>query len=88
VRRLQNIAGRLHTRFGGVHTARVSGGRRSDEENGAEAEGPDPEHGLGKHAAIEASGNRSFPLLDQLYQTSHPNPQHWDDYDGPLVEQR
>jgi hypothetical protein len=40
----------------------------------------------GKHATIEASGNRSFPALDRLYETSHPNPQHWDDYDGPLVE--
>jgi hypothetical protein len=40
----------------------------------------------GKQAKIEASGNRSFPPLDTLYQTSHPNPEHWDDYDGPLVE--
>ena len=39
----------------------------------------------GKRAVIEASGNRSFPELDRLYQTSKPNPREWDDYDGPLL---
>lgn len=41
----------------------------------------------GKSAVLEASGNRSFPELDRLYQTTHPNPRHWDDYDGPLVDE-
>src|SRR5213596_3691403 len=40
-----------------------------------------------KTAIVEASGNRFFPELDRLYETTHPHPMHWDDYDGPLVEE-
>lgn len=39
-----------------------------------------------KTAVIEASGNRSFPVLDRLYETTHPRPVRWDGYDGPLRE--
>lgn len=39
-----------------------------------------------KTEVIEADGNRSFPALDRLYETTHPCPLHWDDYDGPLRE--
>lgn len=38
-----------------------------------------------KSATVEAGGNRSFPLLDDLYVPLVRRPQHWDDYSGELV---
>lgn len=34
---------------------------------------------------IKASGNRSFPELDQLYTPRVKNPKHWDDYAEKLI---
>lgn len=34
---------------------------------------------------IKASGNRSFPKLDQLYTPQVKDPKHWDDYTETLV---
>lgn len=38
-----------------------------------------------KDLVIKASGNRSFPELDQLYIPRVMNPQHWDDYEEKLI---
>jgi hypothetical protein len=39
----------------------------------------------GRSAIIEASGNQSFPELDQLHIPRGPNPRHWGDYLNELV---
>lgn len=35
--------------------------------------------------AIKASGNRSFPDIDQFYIPKVKNPKHWDDYNEILI---
>lgn len=40
----------------------------------------------GKTATIEATGERSIPELDHLYQPTSPNPTTWDDYSSDLID--